>query len=152
MFLWAFRSGYALAPQNAARFSADIRPRSKPTLHFRQRSPRRLRAGRPGPAAPSASSRAHHRQSASPGFVARRRGLRHAAARPCHARALPRLTRAGDVRPAPPVRPSLVAAPRLCRIARCRAWSSPVHNRLLASESSLCGQAAIRSCRSRING
>ena len=53
--------------------------------------------------------------------------------------ALPRLTRAGVVRPAPPVRPSLVAASRLCRIARCRAWSSPVHNRLLASGSSLCG-------------
>ena len=68
----------------------------------------------------------------------------------CHARALARLTRAGVVRPAPPVRPLLVAASRLRRMVRGRAWSSPVHNRLLASESSLCGQATIRSCRSRL--
>ena len=86
------------------------------------------------------SPRAHLRQSASPGFVARRRGLRHAAARPCHARALPRLTRVGVVRPAPPVRPSLVAASRLRRMVRGRAWSSLVQNGLHASESSLCGR------------
>ena len=34
LFLWAFRSAFGLAPQNAARFSAGIRPRTCPRLAF----------------------------------------------------------------------------------------------------------------------